>query len=89
MGNFKIREQVVCIKKGAWIVVDGTPTGPDPIYNEIYTISFFDNFKNQTYFGLKELDPLGSWYSGNFRKLDYGFVEEVLEMIMEDELIIV
>jgi hypothetical protein len=85
---FKIGEQVVCIKKGGWHHVYGEYNGePDPIYNEIYTISFFENFRNELYFGIKELAPNGSWGSRNFRKLDYDFVEEVLEMIMEDQLV--
>ncbi len=86
---FKIREQVVCIKKGTWAIVDGGIRGgvSDPIYNEIYTISGFLDFKNEIYFYIKELDYFGCWFSGNFRKLDYNFVDEVLEMIMDEQLI--
>jgi|NGEPerStandDraft_5_1074534.scaffolds.fasta_scaffold245065_1 hypothetical protein len=89
MSNFKIGEQVVCIKKGGWRSVGWVTQShlTDPIYNEIYTISRFWNYKNELYFGIKGLHPHGRWFSGNFRKLDYWFVEEVLAMVMDDQLI--
>ncbi len=84
---FKTGEQVVCIKKGSWnLTPPPTYNISVPIYNEIYTISNIINDGGE-YLALKELPSFTIWASNRFRKLDYNFVEEVLEMIMDEQLI--
>ena len=74
MATFKTGEQVVCIK----------PTG-NLVKNEIYTIAsiIFDG-RGITVIETQNTLFYAGFHSWRFRKLDYQFVEEVLEMIIEE-----
>ncbi len=75
--SFKIGEPVVCIK----------PTG-NLVKNEIYTIAMV-RLNGECINVIEAQNHLGydGYHSWRFRKLDYDFVEEVLEMVMDEQLV--
>lgn len=87
--SFKIGEEVVCIN--ADIITDYNLrvryNAVGLIKNEIYTCGsdvFIDSDSDSVVF-IRELNF--SFLANRFRKLDYEFVEEICEMIIEEPLV--
>lgn len=80
MSNFKVGQEVVCIKEGKWNNKNNINMPKHPYYGCIYTIVLI---LENGYLTFNEF-PKAAYNYEEFRPLDYAFVEEVIKQVQPE-----